>query len=139
MALAIMAWIVAIPLLGGLTGLRTFTPLAVLCWFAYVGHLEVDGTWGAWELGLRYSDIDLNYHAGVLGTAPAAEAIRGGEERNFALGLNWWANPLAHFMLDYEHVKIDRLSPNAVLYQTPTGAQIGQSYDTVAVRSQFAF
>ncbi len=98
-----------------------------------------DGTWGAWELGLRYSDIDLNYHAGVLGTAPAAEAIRGGEERNFALGLNWWANPLAHFMVDYEHVRIDRLSPDAVLYQTPTGAQIGQSYDTVAIRSQFAF
>ena len=42
-------------------------------------------------------------------------------------------------MFDYEHVRIDRLSPNAALYQTPTGAQIGQTYDTIAVRSQFAF
>ncbi|HEX7761427.1 MAG TPA: porin [Caulobacteraceae bacterium] len=98
-----------------------------------------DGTWGAWELGVRYSDIDLNYHAGVLGVAPTADAVRGGEEQNIAVGLNWWANPLVHFMFDYQHVRIDRLSPNAATFQTPTGAQIGQSYDTVAVRSQFAF
>jgi len=98
-----------------------------------------DGTWGAWEIGLRWSEIDLNYRAGLAGTAPGADAIRGGDEQNLAVGLNWWPNPLVRFMLDYEHVRIDRLSPNAALYQTPTGAQIGQTYDTVAVRSQFAF
>lgn len=98
-----------------------------------------DHAWGAWELGLRYADADLNYHAGLAGAAPGVDAIRGGEDRNLAVGLNWYPNALVRFMLDYQHVRIDRLSPNATLYQTPVGAQIGQTYDTVSVRSQFAF
>jgi uncharacterized membrane protein len=48
MAMAMMAWIVAIPLLGTATGMRTFTPMAVICWFAYLGDLPVDGTWAFW-------------------------------------------------------------------------------------------
>lgn len=48
MAMAMMSWVIAIPLLGALTGLRTMTPMAVLCWFAYVGHLPVEDTWAAW-------------------------------------------------------------------------------------------
>lgn len=48
MAMAMMAWIVAIPLLGAATGMRTFTPMAVICWFAYTGYLPVDGTWAFW-------------------------------------------------------------------------------------------
>jgi phosphate-selective porin OprO/OprP len=98
-----------------------------------------DGAWGAWEIGVRYSDVDLNYHAGAAFTAPSASAVRGGEEENISAGLNWYPNPLVRFMLDYDHVHIDRLSPNAALYQTPTGAQIGQTYNAFAVRSQFAF
>ena len=46
--MAVLAWLVAIPLLGVVTGLRTMTPMAVLCWFAYVGHLPVDDTWASW-------------------------------------------------------------------------------------------
>ena len=98
-----------------------------------------DGALGAWEVGLRYSDVDLNYHAGAPFTAPAADAVRGGEEKNLSAALTWYPNPLVRFMLDYEHVQVLRLSPNALLYQTPTGAQIGQTYDAVAVRSQLAF
>ena len=48
MTMAVLAWLVAIPLLGAITGLRTMTPMAVLCWFAYRGDLPVDGTWAAW-------------------------------------------------------------------------------------------
>ena len=48
MAMAILAWVVAIPMLGGLTGLRSMTPMAVLCWFAYRGDLPVGGTWAQW-------------------------------------------------------------------------------------------
>ncbi len=48
MAMAVMAWIVAIPLLGAATGMRTFTPMAVICWFAYAGYVPVDGTWAFW-------------------------------------------------------------------------------------------
>ena len=49
MALEMMTWLIAIPLLGLVTGLRTMTAMAVLCWFAYAGHLPVDGTWAFWS------------------------------------------------------------------------------------------
>ncbi len=97
------------------------------------------GAWGAWELGVRYSKMDLNYHAGSLGAAPTTDAIRGGDEQNWTVGLNWYPNGITRLMLDYAQVKIDRLSPNATNYQTPTGAQIGQTYDVLSGRAQFAF
>jgi uncharacterized membrane protein len=40
-----IVWIVA---LGFATGLRTMTPIAVLCWFAYTQRLHLAGTWGFW-------------------------------------------------------------------------------------------
>jgi uncharacterized membrane protein len=48
MAIAMMSWMLAIPLLGLATGLRSMTPMAVLCWFAYLGYLPVEGTWASW-------------------------------------------------------------------------------------------
>jgi uncharacterized membrane protein len=48
MAIAMMSWILAIPLLGVATGLRSMTPMAVLCWFAYLGYLPLEGTWASW-------------------------------------------------------------------------------------------
>lgn len=48
MALAIVSWLFAVPLLGVATGLRSMTPMALLCWFAYLGYLPVDDTWAAW-------------------------------------------------------------------------------------------
>jgi phosphate-selective porin OprO/OprP len=98
-----------------------------------------NGGFGAVELTLRWSDMNLNYHAGSAGSAPAADAIRGGEQQIFTAGLNWYPTPIVRFMLDYQHVHIDRLSPSATAYATPTGAQIGQSYNAVALRSQVAF
>jgi phosphate-selective porin OprO/OprP len=98
-----------------------------------------DGGWGAWELALRYSDIDLNYHVGSPGSAPAVDAVRGGDQQIFTAGINWYLNPVIRFMLDYQHVTIDRLSPSATTFLTPAGAQVGQSYNDVALRSQLAF
>jgi phosphate-selective porin OprO/OprP len=103
------------------------------------------GGWGAWELAARYSEADLNYHAGAGGTAQIGDAIRGGEEKNFTVGVNWYWNPFARLMLDYQHVKIDRLSPAtsastaATLWFTPLGAQIGQNFNVWSLRTQFAF
>ena len=54
--MAVMSWVLAIPLLGVTTGLRTMTPMAVLCWFAYFGsdggHLPLGGTWAFWAAKL---------------------------------------------------------------------------------------
>jgi uncharacterized membrane protein len=49
MAMQMLTWLIAIPLLGLVTGLRTMTAMAVLCWFAYTGHLSVDDSWAAWS------------------------------------------------------------------------------------------
>ena len=111
------------------------------------------GGLGAWEVGLRYSDMDLNFDAGAPGTYVSAttpnSTIRGGDEENFSAALNWYPNTVVRFMLDYAYVHIDRLSPataanSASVWLLPTGAagagvQIGQSYSVVSVRSQFAF
>ncbi len=52
MAIAMMAWLLAIPLLGIATGLRSMTPMAVLCWFSWCGYLPTDGTWSQWTARL---------------------------------------------------------------------------------------
>jgi uncharacterized membrane protein len=46
------SWMLWIPVLGMMTGFRTMTPIAVVCWFAYLGHLPVDGTWAFWSAKL---------------------------------------------------------------------------------------
>jgi phosphate-selective porin OprO/OprP len=103
------------------------------------------GGWGAFEFGIRYSDMDLNYHAGKAGTLQVGDSIRGGEEQNLTAALNWYPNNVVHFDFDYAHVRIDRLSPAtttataASIWQAPVGAQIGQNYDVFSMRSQFAF
>lgn len=89
------------------------------------------GTWGAWELGARYSDTNLNWHDGAAGGATPTGGIRGGEQKIATVGLNWYLNPSMRFMLDYSHVEIDRL--------TGTGADQGQKFNTIALRSQLAF
>jgi uncharacterized membrane protein len=52
MAMAMMTWLVAIPLLGLANGMRAMTPMAVLCWFAYAGYLPVGDTWAFWTAKL---------------------------------------------------------------------------------------
>ena len=56
-----------------------------------------DPGWGAWEVGIRYSAIDLS-------DGP----IRGGEEDNITLGLNWYLNPHSRMLINYTHANIDR-------------------------------
>ena len=100
-----------------------------------LGH----GGLGALELALRYSTMNLNYDAGALGSAPVASAVRGGDMHIYAAALNWYPNPYVRLALEGQHVELDRFSPDAVTYLTPIGAQIGQSYNTVALRSQVGF
>ena len=103
------------------------------------------GTWGAWELAARYSDLDLNYHpltaSATTADLTAASSIRGGEQKIFTFGVNWYWNPTVRFMLNYQHVKIERLAPSAGFGggTINLGDQIGQTINTISVRSQLAF
>jgi phosphate-selective porin OprO and OprP len=64
-------------------------------------HLGKSG-WGALELALRLSRVDLN-----------DKFIEGGKERNFTAGLNWYLRRKIRFMVNYVHVKVeDRAAPD---------------------------
>ncbi len=94
---------------------------------------------GAVELAARYGEMNLNYDAGSPGISPAADAIRGGDLKIWTAGINWYLTPATRLALEFQHVRLFRLSPDATIYQTAVGAQIGQSYNSVAVRSQLSF
>lgn len=70
---------------------------------------------GAWELGARYSWIDLN-------TAD----IAGGDLQDLSLGLNWYLAVRTRWMLNYTHAILDR-------------DQVTSQADIVSTRLQFNF
>lgn len=106
--------------------------------------LSADGGWGAWEIAGRFSHVDLNFREGVPGGASPLGSIRGGEEDIWTIGVNWYLNANLRASLNYFMVDVDRLSPGNAVFgagaATPAdGAQIGQDYDAIALRTQFTF
>ena len=55
------------------------------------------GGWGAWELGLRFSDLDLT-----------DGLIDGGEMDILSLGLSWWLTPIFNVNMNYRYITLDR-------------------------------
>jgi phosphate-selective porin OprO/OprP len=85
------------------------------------------GGWGAWEIALRYSTIDLNDQLAQ------ANGVAGGRQTIYTAALNWYVNRNVRFMLDYLHGDITKqLSPTNF---TDTGAR----FNAVAMRTQVAF
>ena len=111
--------------------------------FEAVTPIRRTGRWGAFELGVRYSVLDLNFHEGLPGTAPAPEAIRGGEQTVWSIGLNWYPAPAIKLMAAFQDVSVDRLSPGGAAFGAgatpPAGAQVGQDLQIWSLRTQYAF
>lgn len=87
--------------------------------------------WGGWELAARYSVLDLNDREGLAGSALPTGGVRGGEQKISTVGLNWYPNQTIRLLLDYQQVNVDKLN-NA-------GAQIGEDFHIVSLRTQFSF
>ncbi len=85
------------------------------------------GGWGAFEVALRYSHLDLDDGAGDL----VHGGIRGGSADNITLGLNWYPTALTKVSINYVHADIDN--------QTDTGLSEGDVIDSIGVRLQWEF
>ena len=68
--------------------------------------------WGAWEVAVRHSELDLN-------DGP----VEGGELRNLTVGVNWYLNPNMRVMANYVHADL---------------VDVGKT-DIVQMRAQFDF
>jgi phosphate-selective porin OprO/OprP len=106
------------------------------------------GGFGAWELALRYSRTNLNYHPGDPGEAPPADGIRGGDQKILTFGVNWYPTAKATVMFDFMNTSVYRLNPaspsnpqpfGAPPLTPPIGVQIGQNLNMLAVRGQYVF
>jgi phosphate-selective porin OprO/OprP len=98
---------------------------------------------GAWELAARYSRVSLNdnFTPGVA-PPPGSNAVGGGTQTVYQVGLNWYTNANMRFMFDYLHGDIDKKFSTAAgggIAGTPLGAPVGLSFDAVVLRSQFEF
>jgi phosphate-selective porin OprO/OprP len=89
-----------------------------------------NGGIGAWELAARYSVLDLNDNAGVAGVATPLGGVRGGEQKIWTAGVNWYPNNAIRFVLNYQHTDVSRLDA--------AGGDIGAKLDAVSLRVQFA-
>lgn len=87
--------------------------------------------WGAWELAARYSVLNLNFDAGLPGTVQPLDGVRGGEQKIWTAGLNWYPNNAIRFLLDYQHTDASRLNS--------AGASVGGRLNAVSLRAQVAF
>jgi phosphate-selective porin OprO/OprP len=125
---------------------KTYSPLATNNEYATFNNPRVitpfdwnGGTWGAWELAARYSDLDLNWHEGTIGQTMAASPIggvRGGEQKIVTLGLNWYLNNNVLLRLNYLIAEVNKLG-----FVTSNGSttlqKIGQDFNAFALRLQY--
>ena len=56
-----------------------------------------EGGWGAWEVAVRWSELDLS-----------DGLIDGGEMEVYSLGLNWWLSAALNANINYRHINLDR-------------------------------
>jgi phosphate-selective porin OprO/OprP len=75
------------------------------------------GGWGAWELGVRFSSIDLS-----------DDTVNGGEEQDVTVGLNWYPNSYIRLTANYVNV-----------LDIDGGAHDDEDLDAFQMRAQVAY
>jgi phosphate-selective porin OprO and OprP len=93
------------------------------------------GGWGAWEIAGRYSDLDFNDHAGSIGSALPTGGLRGGDQKIWTAGINWYPVSALKFELQYQAIDFDKIGTRGSV----TNTQIGQNLSTFALRTQVSF
>ncbi len=91
-------------------------------WITRDANGNIIWSWGAWEVALRYSYLDLNDGIG-------ATRIQGGEMQGLTVGLNWYLNNNLNVNFDYVY---------DYRYNLPVGVFPG-SVDGLGCRVQFQF
>lgn len=92
---------------------------------------SIDQGIGAWELVGRFSDIDLNDNQGIADETAPTDGVRGGDQRIWTTGINWYPNSLFRFMLDYQNIGVSRLSSS--------GANVGQTIQAISLRAEISY
>jgi phosphate-selective porin OprO/OprP len=63
--------------------------------------------WGAWEIGARFSHLDLSENTGDL-TYPDFPLQDGGKLDIWSASINWWLSPYFNVNLNYRYINLDR-------------------------------
>jgi phosphate-selective porin OprO/OprP len=87
------------------------------------GRIKPKRWFGAWEIALRYSSIDL-----------WSQEITGGRESDVTVGLNWWVNQSVMFRFNYVHARLDPTST-----QVTPGGGLDQNVNAFMGRAQLVF
>jgi phosphate-selective porin OprO/OprP len=87
---------------------------------------------GAWEIGARWSVMNLNSHVTPGVSQSVTGGVFGGLQQIFGVALSWYPNDWVRFYLQFQYSQIDKLNSAGT-------AQIGQHYETLAGRMQIAF
>lgn len=67
---------------------------------------------GAWEVALRYSQLDLSETPNGAAPPTGSTAQVGGEIRNLTIGINWHLNDFTRFMFNYVNSELEDGSMN---------------------------
>jgi phosphate-selective porin OprO/OprP len=72
----------------------------------------------------------------VIGSSAPSNGVRGGDQRIFTLGLNWYPNSVLRFAFDWQNVDVDRIG--SIVTPPLSNVQIGQRFNAFSIRSQIA-
>jgi phosphate-selective porin OprO and OprP len=87
---------------------------------------------GAWEIGARWSVMNLNSNVTPGVSQTTSGGVFGGLQQIFGVNLSWYPNDWVRFYLQFQYSQVDKLNATGT-------AQIGQHFETLAGRMQVAF